>query len=106
MDNMNEWCVKQHGKSGLTEKVLKSDLSMEDCESKVLEFVKDWAPKGKCPLAGNSIGQDAKFLAKQMPKLMEHLHYRDQSFTSLMEDIRQDINRVPTFSMCLHGTFS
>ena len=50
MDNMNEWCVKQHGKSGLTEKVLKSDLTMEDCESQVLQFVKDWTPKGKCPL--------------------------------------------------------
>ena len=89
MDNMNEWCVKQHGKSGLTEKVLKSDLTMEDCESQVLQFVKDWTPKGKCPLAGNSIGQDAKFLAKQMPKLMEHLHYRVVDVSTIKELVKR-----------------
>ena len=86
---MNEWCIKQHGQSGLTEKVLKSDLSTEDCESKVLKFVKDWTPKGKCPLAGNSIGQDAKFLQKQMPKLMEHLHYRVVDVSTIKELVKR-----------------
>jgi oligoribonuclease len=89
MDNMNEWCIKQHGQSGLTEKVLKSDLSTEDCESKVLEFVKAWTPQGKCPLAGNSIGQDAKFLQKQMPKLMEHLHYRVVDVSTIKELVKR-----------------
>ena len=85
MDNMNEWCVKQHGISGLTEKVLKSQLSLEKCESDVLEFVEKWTPKGKCPLAGNSIGQDAKFLSIHMPKLMEHLHYRVVDVSTIKE---------------------
>ena len=49
---------------------------MEEAEDKVVSFVKKWTPEKKCPLAGNSVGQDAKFLEKYMPKLMNHLHYR------------------------------
>ncbi len=73
---MNEWCIQHHGESGLTKRVKESPLSLEDCENQVVEFVEKWTPKGKCPLAGNSVGQDAKFLVRYMPKLMDHLHYR------------------------------
>ena len=73
---MGEWCIQHHGESGLTEKVQKSSLSLKDCESQVIEFVQEWTPKGKCPLAGNSVGQDGKFLEKHMPDFMAHLHYR------------------------------
>ena len=73
---MGEWCIQHHGESGLTEKVQKSPLSLKDCENQVIEFVQEWTPKGKCPLAGNSVGQDGKFLEKYMPDFMAHLHYR------------------------------
>ena len=85
MDNMNDWCIKTHGESGLTEKVLKSQLSLSECENQVLKFVQEWTPPGKCPLAGNSIGQDARFLRKYMPKFMDHLHYRVIDVSTIKE---------------------
>ena len=82
---MNEWATRHHGESGLTEEVKRSNLSLSDCETRVLEFVEDWTPKGKCPLAGNSVGQDAKFLVKYMPDLMSHLHYRIIDVSTIKE---------------------
>ena len=76
LNSMGEWCIQHHGESGLTEKVQKSPLSLKDCENQVIEFVQEWTPKGKCPLAGNSVGQDGKFLENYMPDFMAHLHYR------------------------------
>jgi len=76
MDGMGEWCVEHHGRSGLTKKVLESKLSAADADQIVYDFVKQWVPQGKCPLGGNSVGQDAKFLEKYMPKFYGHLHYR------------------------------
>ena len=82
---MNEWCVEHHGQSGLTEKVKKSTISLKNSENQVLEFVQKWTPKGKCPLAGNSVGADKKFLEKYMPNFMEHLHYRIVDVSTVKE---------------------
>jgi oligoribonuclease len=82
---MGEWCTKQHGESGLTQKVKESETNLTQCEEKVLTFVQNWTPPGKCPLAGNSVGQDGKFLVKYMPKFMEHLHYRIVDVSSVKE---------------------
>ena len=59
--------------------------SLEEAEDKVLSFVKQWTPEKKCPLAGNSVGQDAKFLEKYMPKFMNHLHYRIVDVSTIKE---------------------
>ena len=40
MQGMNEWCVKQHGESGLTEKVKSSTISLEEAEKQTLKFIK------------------------------------------------------------------
>ena len=76
---MNEWCIEHHGKSGLTEKVRQSQLSVADCESQILDFLKDLTPPGVCPLAGNSVGEDKRFLTKYMPNLMKHLHFTNSA---------------------------
>ena len=47
--------------------------------------MKKWTPEKKCPLAGNSVGQDAKFLVKYMPKVMNHLHYRIVDVSTIKE---------------------
>ena len=65
-----------HGESGLTASVRASTKDMTACEDELLVFVRKHVPEGKCPLAGNSVGQDAKFLERCMPRLMKHLHYR------------------------------
>ena len=54
MDAMDEWNTRQHGKSGLTERVLTSDVSMADAETDTIEFQKQWVPAGKSPMCGNS----------------------------------------------------
>ena len=86
---MNEWCIEHHGKSGLTEKVRQSQLSVADCESQILDFLKDLTPPGVCPLAGNSVGEDKRFLTKYMPNLMKHLHYRIVDVSSVKELVRR-----------------
>lgn len=89
LNKMGEWCVQHHGESGLTERVRNSKLSLEDCESQVLKFVEEWTPPGKCPLAGNSVGQDAKFLEKYMPNFMGHLHYRIIDVSTVKELVKR-----------------
>jgi oligoribonuclease len=61
----------------LTKQVLESAISVEQAEDQVLEFVKSHIPEQRiAPLAGNSVHADKRFLEKEMPRLVEHLHYR------------------------------
>lgn len=100
LSGMGVWCVQTHGESGLTEKVKNSTLTLEECEKQVLEFVQEWTKKGKNCLAGNSIGQDAKFLEKHMPNLMDHLHYRIVDVSTVKELVKRwypgDFSRKPS----------
>ena len=85
LDSMGEWCTKHHSKSGLTKAVRESKISTAECEQQILNFLQDLVPKGKCPLAGNSVGQDARFLRREMPRLMDHLHYRIVDVSTVKE---------------------
>ena len=73
---MDDWNQKQHGKSGLVERVRQSPETHETAELKTLEFLSQWVPAGKSPLCGNSIWQDRRFLFRRMPKLDAFFHYR------------------------------
>lgn len=74
---MDEWCVTQHGASGLTEKVQASEVSETDAENMLLEIIQDiFKDDEKVILAGNSIHQDRRFIRKYWPKLEAKLHYR------------------------------
>ncbi|KAI8359187.1 ribonuclease H-like domain-containing protein [Blakeslea trispora] len=85
MDNMNDWCIEHHGKSGLTKQVLESKLSVKEAEEKVYDFLKEHVPKGAAPLAGNSVHEDKRFLLKEMPKVVDHLHYRIVDVSTIKE---------------------
>ncbi|CAO3634139.1 unnamed protein product [Cunninghamella echinulata] len=86
MDNMNDWCIEHHGKSGLTKAVLESTITIEDAEKQVLEFVKKYIPKSRiAPLGGNSVHADKRFLEKEMPRLVDHLHYRIIDVSTIKE---------------------
>ena len=76
LTNMNSWCVEQHGKSGLTERVQKSVFSEAMAEKQTLEFIKKYVPEKQSPLCGNTIYQDRRFLLKYMPTLENYFHYR------------------------------
>ena len=83
MDGMDEWNTKQHGESGLTERVLRSDITTRRAERATLEFLCDWVDAGMSPMAGNSICQDRRFLAREMPELERYFHYRNLDVSTL-----------------------
>lgn len=83
LDAMDEWCVKTHGASGLTQKVIDSTITDADAEAETLKFLRKWVTPGKSPLAGNTIGQDRRFLVKYMPKLEAFMHYRNLDVSTL-----------------------
>ena len=62
LDNMNDWCIKQHGVSGLTQACKDSKISCAEAEKMVLDMLARHTEKGKCPLAGNSVGQDRRLV--------------------------------------------
>lgn len=89
LDNMNEWCVVQHGKSGLTERVRQSTIDEEKASELTLEFLQKWVDEGKSPMCGNSICQDRRFMVKHMPKLESYFHYRHIDVSTLKELARR-----------------
>ncbi|AUD78131.1 oligoribonuclease [Kangiella profundi] len=89
LDNMNEWCVVQHGKSGLTERVRQSTIDEDEASELTLAFLKQWVDEGKSPMCGNSICQDRRFMVKHMPKLETYFHYRHIDVSTLKELARR-----------------
>jgi len=80
---MDEWNTRQHGKSGLSERVLASTTTLADAERKTLEFLAQWVDAGTSPMCGNSICQDRRFLAREMPTLERYFHYRNLDVSTL-----------------------
>jgi oligoribonuclease len=85
MNNMDEWCTNQHGKSGLTARVHNSAISEETAENLTIAFLKQHVSARKSPMCGNSICQDRRFLARYMPQLEEFFHYRHLDVSTLKE---------------------
>ena len=82
---MDEWNQKTHGKSGLIDRVKNSALSESDIELQAVKFLTQHVPQGKSPMCGNSICQDRRFMARWMPKLETHFHYRNLDVSTLKE---------------------
>ncbi|MDX8382629.1 MAG: oligoribonuclease [Ghiorsea sp.] len=89
MSNMNDWCKKYHGESGLTQRVIDSDISLKKAEQLTLDFIRKHVAEGDAPLCGNSIHQDRRFLVKQMPRLESWLHYRNVDVSTIKELARR-----------------
>ena len=83
--NMNPWCIEQHGKSGLTQRVRDSRLSEAEAEAQTIAFLEQWVPAGASPMCGNSIGQDRRFLVRYMPRLEAFFHYRNLDVSTVKE---------------------
>lgn len=71
--------------SGLTEASRKSHKSIEEADNEVVQFVEKYTKKGNCPLAGNSVHADKRFIDKYMPKFKAHLHYRIVDVSTVKE---------------------
>jgi oligoribonuclease len=83
MDAMDEWNTRQHGESGLTARVLASDVSAAQAEQATLDFLAAWVDEGASPMCGNSVCQDRRFLAREMPALERYFHYRSLDVSTL-----------------------
>ena len=83
MDAMDEWNTRQHGETGLTARVLESDVTVESAEARTIEFLAAWVDEGASPMCGNSICQDRRFMAREMPVLERFFHYRNLDVSTL-----------------------
>jgi oligoribonuclease len=95
LDGMDDVVQEMHRKSGLTEEVRASTLTVADAEQQILAYIKRFVPERRtAPLCGNSIGTDRGFLARDMPELDDHLHYRMVDVSSVKELARRWFPRV------------
>ena len=83
LDQMDDWNQQHHGDSGLTARVQQSLVSEAQAEAETLAFLRQWVKPGEAPLAGNSIGQDRRFLVRYMPELAAFFHYRNLDVSTL-----------------------
>jgi len=86
---MDAWNKSTHAKTGLIERVRASSLTEADVERQALEFLAAQVPANASPLCGNSICQDRRFLARWMPRLEAHFHYRNLDVSTLKELVRR-----------------
>lgn len=86
---MDEWNTRQHGKSGLIERVRQSRVTEAQAEEQTLAFLREHVPEGVSPMCGNSICQDRRFLARYMRLLEAYFHYRNLDVSTLKELARR-----------------
>jgi oligoribonuclease len=92
--NMGEFVTNMHQTSGLLEEI-PNGVSLAEAEYETLEYILKHVPDQlKAPLAGNSIGTDRAFLAKFMPRVDAHLHYRNVDVSSIKELAKRWFPRV------------
>jgi len=85
LSSMDDWNRRQHGSSGLADRVLASNVDTAAAEAATLRFLEGWVEPGRSPMCGNSICQDRRFLARLMPKLERFFHYRNLDVSTLKE---------------------
>ncbi len=85
LNGMDEWNTRQHGQSGLVDRVRRSTLDEAEAERQTIEFLSEYVPEGVSPMCGNSICQDRRFMARCMPKLEAFFHYRNLDVSTIKE---------------------
>ncbi|SME87888.1 oligoribonuclease [Pseudobacteriovorax antillogorgiicola] len=121
---MDEWNRTHHTKSGLWQKVVDSEITLEQAENETLAFIESYTEPKTSPLCGNSIAQDRLFIMKYMPLINNHLHYRmidvstikelakrwypdapkspeKQNKHRALDDIRESIEELRFYRQCL-----
>jgi oligoribonuclease len=89
MGGMDEWNTRTHGASGLIERVRDSKWTTASAEKRTLEFLNALVEPNSSPMCGNSICQDRRFLARQMPTLEKFFHYRNLDVSTVKELARR-----------------
>jgi oligoribonuclease len=89
LEGMDDWNTRQHGGSGLVQRVRDSRYSVRDAERLTLEFLAEHVQPGTSPMCGNSICQDRRFMARLMPQLEQFFHYRNLDVSTVKELARR-----------------
>ncbi|HWL01922.1 MAG TPA: oligoribonuclease [Microbacteriaceae bacterium] len=103
LDGMSDFVRDMHTESGLLEH-LGSGVELADAQAQILAYIQRFIPTaGSAPLAGNTIGTDRAFLAKYMPLVDGHLHYRSVDVSSIKELSKRWYPRVFFQAPTKHG---
>jgi oligoribonuclease len=86
---MDAWNRRTHGETGLLERVRGSSATAAEAEQSTLGFLREYVEAGASPMCGNSICQDRRFLAREMPALEKFFHYRNLDVSTLKELARR-----------------
>lgn len=89
LEAMGPWCQEQHKNSGLTDAVLNSSVTLEEAEKKTLAFIKKYCDRNRGILCGNTVWMDRLFLARYMPNIIDHLHYKLIDVTGIAQVIKR-----------------
>jgi oligoribonuclease len=105
LDRMNEVVRTMHTTSGLLPLIRASSLALEDAGAQTLAFIKEHVPEPRSvPLCGNSIGTDRRFLARWLPDIEQHLHYRSVDVSSVKELAKRWYPEAVSKAPGKHGT--
>ena len=97
LSQMDEWNTRQHGQSGLLERVRASRCDAAEAERLTLAFLEKFVAAGQSPMCGNSICQDRRFLHRLMPRLERYFHYRNLDVSTVKELSRRWAPKLPAF---------
>jgi oligoribonuclease len=92
IESMNDWCKKTHGDSGLTA-AIPNGTPLATVEKELIEVLdKHYTSQDRIVLAGNSVGNDRRFIDRYMPEFAKRLHYRLIDVSSFKEIFRERYN--------------
>ena len=103
LEQMNDFVRDMHTRSKLLDE-LPHGKTMAEAEALILEYIEAWVPDPKkAPLGGNSVGTDRTFLVRDMPNVIEHLHYRVIDVSTIKELSRRWFPRAYFQAPAKHG---
>ena len=97
IQGMDEWNTRHHHRSGLVDRIRNEGVSVNEAEQATLSFLREWVDENTAPLCGNSVWNDRQFMAKEMPELLDFLHYRMVDVSTVKELSRRWYRDVPRY---------
>ena len=97
LDNMDEWNTTHHNSSGLVDRIHSEGVSLQEAILQTCKFLEENIEPGTAPLCGNSIHNDRAFLAKEMPEVLELLHYRIVDVSTIKELVKRWYPDLPRY---------
>jgi len=98
IENMDEWNTTHHTSSGLVDRVRNEGVSLEEAIRQTCEFLQANVELGVVPLCGNSVHNDRAFLAKEMPEVLDMLHYRIIDVSTIKELVNRWYPGTPRYN--------